>query len=202
VAGAARGRQVLAQGHERSQGPRRQRRADRRGRRPEGEGFPEAITATFPDCVVQTCIVHLIRYSMQFAAWKERQTLAKALRPIYTAPQRRGCRNGAGRVRAGPLGPEIGRRRRQLAAPLAGGDPVLRLLRRGQENPLYDKRNRVAAQAGQKGRPQQGPLPQRLGVHQADLPGAQKHHRQVEMTTPGMAGCQSPSWRSSLAVGP
>ena len=49
------------------------------------KGFPEAITATFPDCVVQTCIVHLIRYSMQFASWKERKALAKALRPIYTA---------------------------------------------------------------------------------------------------------------------
>ena len=49
------------------------------------KGFPEAITAVFPDCVVQTCIVHLIRYSMQFASWKERKALAKALKPIYTA---------------------------------------------------------------------------------------------------------------------
>lgn len=30
-------------------------------------GFPEAITAVFPDIVVLTCIVHLIHYSMQFA---------------------------------------------------------------------------------------------------------------------------------------
>jgi len=49
------------------------------------KGFPETITSTFPDCVVQTCIVHLIRYSMQFASWKERKALAKALRPIYGA---------------------------------------------------------------------------------------------------------------------
>ncbi len=49
------------------------------------KGFPEAITTIFPDCVVQTCIVHLIRYSMQFASWKERKALAKALRPIYAA---------------------------------------------------------------------------------------------------------------------
>jgi putative transposase len=49
------------------------------------KGFPEAITSTFPDCVVQTCIVHLIRYSLQFASWKERKTLAQALRPIYGA---------------------------------------------------------------------------------------------------------------------
>ena len=50
------------------------------------KGFPEAITSAFPECVVQTCVVHLIRYSMQFASWKERKALAKALRPIYTAP--------------------------------------------------------------------------------------------------------------------
>ena len=49
------------------------------------KGFPEAITSAFPDCVVQTCIVHLIRYSMQFASWKERRELARALKPIYTA---------------------------------------------------------------------------------------------------------------------
>jgi putative transposase len=49
------------------------------------KGFPEAITTIFPNCVVQTCIVHLIRYSMQFASWKERKALAKALKPIYAA---------------------------------------------------------------------------------------------------------------------
>ncbi|MBB3102581.1 transposase-like protein [Azomonas macrocytogenes] len=32
------------------------------------KGFPEAITAVFPETVAQTCIVHLIRYSMQFAS--------------------------------------------------------------------------------------------------------------------------------------
>ena len=49
------------------------------------KGFPDAITTTFPACVVQTCIVHLIRYSLQFASWKDRKTLAKALKPIYSA---------------------------------------------------------------------------------------------------------------------
>jgi putative transposase len=49
------------------------------------KGFPEAITAVFPHTTVQTCIVHLIRYSMQFASWKERKTIAAALKPIYRA---------------------------------------------------------------------------------------------------------------------
>lgn len=49
------------------------------------KGFPEAIESVFPHAQVQTCIVHLIRYSMQFASWKERKAIARALRPIYQA---------------------------------------------------------------------------------------------------------------------
>ena len=47
------------------------------------KGFPEAINATFPETVVQTCIVHLIRHSMNFASWKDRKHVAKALRDVY-----------------------------------------------------------------------------------------------------------------------
>lgn len=49
------------------------------------KGFPEAITMVYPETVVQTCIVHLIRYSMQFASWKERKAVAAALKPVYRA---------------------------------------------------------------------------------------------------------------------
>ena len=49
------------------------------------KGFPEAINATFPETVVQTCIVHLIRHSMNFASWKDRKHVAKALRDVYRA---------------------------------------------------------------------------------------------------------------------
>lgn len=49
------------------------------------KGFPEAINAVFPLTVVQTCIVHVLRYSMAFASWQERKAIAAALKPIYTA---------------------------------------------------------------------------------------------------------------------
>ena len=49
------------------------------------KGFPEAITSAFPQTVVQTCIVHLIRFSMHFVTWKERRLIGAALRPIYHA---------------------------------------------------------------------------------------------------------------------
>ncbi len=42
------------------------------------KGFPEAITAVFPQTVVQTCIVHLIRNSLEFVSWKDRKPIAGA----------------------------------------------------------------------------------------------------------------------------
>jgi putative transposase len=48
-------------------------------------GFPEAIEAIFPDTWVQTCIVHEIRSSMRYVAYKDRRQLAAELKPIYTA---------------------------------------------------------------------------------------------------------------------
>ena len=49
------------------------------------KGFPDAITAVFPDTVVQTCIVHLLRNSMSFVSWKDRKPLAMALKSVYRA---------------------------------------------------------------------------------------------------------------------
>ena len=49
------------------------------------KGMPEALAAVFPATTLQTCIVHLIRNSLDYASWKDRKLLAAAIRPIYTA---------------------------------------------------------------------------------------------------------------------
>ncbi len=49
------------------------------------KGFPEAIEAVFPKTAVQLCIVHMVRYSLNFVSWKLRKTVAADLRTIYTA---------------------------------------------------------------------------------------------------------------------
>ena len=49
------------------------------------KGFPDAITAAFPEATVQTCIVHLVRHSLNFCAWKDRKYVAVDLRRIYEA---------------------------------------------------------------------------------------------------------------------
>ena len=49
------------------------------------KGMSEALAAVFPLTTLQTCIVHLLRHSLDFASARDRQLLATALRPIYTA---------------------------------------------------------------------------------------------------------------------
>jgi putative transposase len=48
-------------------------------------GFPEAIEAVFPAAWVQTCIVHQIRSSMRYVAFKDRRRVAADLKPVYRA---------------------------------------------------------------------------------------------------------------------
>ena len=47
------------------------------------KGMPEVLAAVFPATTLQSCIVHLIRNSLDFASWKDRKALAAAIKPIY-----------------------------------------------------------------------------------------------------------------------
>ncbi|HLE19868.1 MAG TPA: IS256 family transposase [Vicinamibacteria bacterium] len=49
------------------------------------KGFPEAIEAVFPKTQVQLCIVHLVRHSLNYVSWKQRQAMAADLKTVYGA---------------------------------------------------------------------------------------------------------------------
>ncbi|GFG87953.1 IS256 family transposase [Mycolicibacter algericus] len=49
-------------------------------------GLPDAIRSIYPDTVVQTCVVHVVRNAMRFVSYKDRKKVATAMRTIYTAP--------------------------------------------------------------------------------------------------------------------
>lgn len=68
------------------------------------KGFPEAINAVFPETIVQTCIVHLIRNSMDFASWKDRKAIAAALKTVYRAKDADAGRQALDEFDAGPWG--------------------------------------------------------------------------------------------------
>lgn len=68
------------------------------------KGMSEALAAIFPATTLQTCIVHLIRNSLDFANWKERKPLATALRAIYTAPSTEAAGAALDAFERGPWG--------------------------------------------------------------------------------------------------
>jgi transposase-like protein len=50
------------------------------------KGLPDAVEAVWPQTIVQTCIVHLLRNSFRYAGRQDWDKIAKALKPVYTAP--------------------------------------------------------------------------------------------------------------------
>jgi len=67
-------------------------------------GMAEALGAVYPDTTLQTCIVHLIRNSLDYASWKERRALAGAIKPIYTAVSAETAEAELSAFEAGPWG--------------------------------------------------------------------------------------------------
>ena len=68
------------------------------------KGMREALAAVFPATTLQTCIVHLLRHSLDFVSWKERKQLAAALRLIYTAASAEAAAAALDAFASGPWG--------------------------------------------------------------------------------------------------
>ena len=68
------------------------------------KGIPEALGAVFPATTLQTCIVHLIRNSLDYASWKDRKALAAALKPVYTAVNADSAAQALDEFEVGPWG--------------------------------------------------------------------------------------------------
>jgi transposase-like protein len=68
------------------------------------KGMGEALEVVYPKTTLQTCIVHLIRNSLDFANWKDRKPLAAAIKPIYTAPSAEAALAELDAFESGPWG--------------------------------------------------------------------------------------------------
>lgn len=68
------------------------------------KGIGEALGAVFPATTLQTCIVHLMRNSLDYAGWRERKLLAAALKPIYTAASAEAAAEALDRFERSPWG--------------------------------------------------------------------------------------------------
>lgn len=54
-------------------------------------GLPDAIRSIYPETVVQTCVVHVLRNAFRFVSYGDRKKVATAMRSIYTAPTLEGA---------------------------------------------------------------------------------------------------------------
>ena len=52
------------------------------------KGLPESVEATFPQATFQTCVVHMVRHSLNFVPYQDKKAVAEDLKKIYTASTR------------------------------------------------------------------------------------------------------------------
>ena len=123
------------------------------------KGFPDAINAVFPETIVQTCIVHLIRKQHELRLLEGPQADRAGAAQRLSRRDAGGRPGGAAGVRRRPLGPKTPGDRPELAAALGPGDPVLRLPRRRSPDHLHHERHRGPELEGPPRRPNAGSLP-------------------------------------------
>ena len=179
-----RGRQILAQGDERAEGPRRRGHPDRRRRRPEGlsGGDRGGLSAG------RGSNLHRPSHP-QFAGFRvlERPE-ARRRRATENLPRRRrrGRPQGLGGLRGRLMGPQICGDRPDLAATMGADHPVLRLRSGRAQNRLHHECYRGLERQAATGRAGERPFPQRRGGDQAHFPGLAPGRSAMENAAPRM----------------
>jgi hypothetical protein len=123
------------------------------------KGLPEAVEAVWPRTIVQSCVVHLLRNSFRYAARQDWDKVAKALKPVYTAPSEDAAterflefQEAWGKKYPGDREAVVGRLGRVRALPL--------LRRRDPQGHLQHERDRECQRPHPQGRPCPRALPQ------------------------------------------
>lgn len=133
-------------------------------------GLPDAITTVWPATITQTCVVHLLRNSFRYAGRQHWDAIAKALKPVYTAPTEAAARERFAEFRAG-VGCSVSGDRAVVGQRLGGVRAVPGVRSGDPAGDLLDQRDRKR----QRPHPPrgQGPraLPERAGRAQVRLHG-------------------------------
>ena len=144
------------------------------------KGFPEAILAVFPDAQVQTCIVHLLRHSLDFVSYKDRKAVVTALKDIYRAVDAAAAETALSAFEAGEWGrkyPAIAQSWRRAWGEVvrfyAFPVEVRRLVYTTNAIEALNSKLRRAIRAP-------GPLPDRRGGAEAAVPGVEPVRERVD----------------------
>ena len=124
------------------------------------KGMEEALAAVFPRTTLQTCIVHLLRQSLDFANWKQRKPLAAALRAIYAAPSADLAQSALDAFERGEWGQRFPTIVAAWRRAWARVDSVLRLSARDSARHLHHQRARERPRAAPQDHQDPWPFPQ------------------------------------------
>jgi hypothetical protein len=146
-------------------------------------GMPAALEAVFPRTTLQTCIVHLIRNSLDYASRKDRKPRAAALRPIYAAASAEAAEAALDAFADGEWGEKFPTvvaapafAGTSLAAGLGAGDPVLYVPARDPTGDLHHQRDRKRERAGAQDHQDARPFSNGRRGEQAHMAGVTQHH--------------------------
>jgi putative transposase len=124
------------------------------------KGFPEAIEAVYPQAIVQTCIVHMIRNSLRFNQLQGPQAARERPPDDLHRRDRRSCSARPRDVRWN-LGQPLSADQPIVAGRLGAGHPLLRVSAAAAARGLHDQPDREPQQRRPQSRPQPRPLPRR-----------------------------------------
>ena len=136
------------------------------------KGLPDSVGAVFPQAVVQTCVIHLIRNTFKYASKKYWGQIAADLKPIYRAPSREAAWAAFEKFEE-KWGKPYPRHRATVAQRLGAVRALPGLRRRDPHRALLDERDRVAQRPLPPGRDRARPLPHRTSRPEVPLPGHQ-----------------------------
>jgi Transposase, Mutator family len=156
------------------------------------KGLPDAVETVWPRTTVQTCVVHLLRNSLRYAARQDWDKIARVLKARLHRRDRRGRPRAVRRVRR-CLGQEVPGDRAALGERVGGVHAVPPLRHRDPPHRLHHQRDRVRERQDPAGGQGPRPLPERAGRLEVRLHG---HH----VPGPHRQGTSPPAmrWKSAL----
>lgn len=156
------------------------------------KGLPDAVETVWPRTIVQTCVVHLLRNSFRYAARQDWDKVAKALKPVYTAPSEDAATERVPGVPGG-MGPQVSGDREAVVGRLGRVRALPLLRRRDPQGHLQHERDRERQREDTQGRSRPRPFPlgdrrPQMRLHGADEPrpdwqGPQEVDHALEGTT-------------------
>ena len=108
------------------------------------KGLPEAVEATWPNSMVQTCIVHLIRAANRWVSYQDRKGVSRALREVYTAANEDTARASLDAFEASELGRKLPAIGQSLARCLGAVRAVSAVPASSEAGALHHEFDRIA----------------------------------------------------------